>query len=151
MEEDRSFLDNLIGDWVLTGFMGNVKLQQDVEARWVLGHRYVSMYFNSTTPEDNPTSNYEALYHIGFNTDENLYVFHLFDTSDVPIKCDMGLGKREGNRIPFLFDYDGTNFFNILIWHPDERKWTFVQEYEEDGKIKLFAKKSMVEVAQSSA
>ncbi|MEJ2013419.1 MAG: hypothetical protein P8X64_14490 [Anaerolineales bacterium] len=151
MEDGRAFLENLIGDWMLNGDMRDVRLQQEVKARWVLGHKYVSMHFKSTTPDDNPTSQYEAIYHIGFNADEDLYVFHLLDTTDVPVICDMGLGKRDGNRIPFLFDYEGTMFINVLTWHPDEVRWTFDQEYEEGGELSLFARKEMVKVESSSA
>jgi hypothetical protein len=143
MGDDYDFLSHLVGKWILTGKMGNVDLHQEVTANWILGGKFLLMQFKSTTPEDNPTSNYEAVYHIGFNEEENVYVLHLLDTTEVPLNCVVGRGKRNGDSIPFLFEYGDTKFFNVFAWDSDENTWSFHQTFEEDGKIKMFAHKEM--------
>jgi len=143
MKDSHDFLDKLRGKWNLTGEMGKIELHQEVSARWVLGHQYISLYCKSIADDENPTADYEALYHIGYNPDEDLFIFHLLDTTGVPIVCNVGLGRRDGNHIPFVFEYQDGNFINDLTWHPAERRWTFRQEYQENGKLRLFAEKVM--------
>jgi hypothetical protein len=58
----------------------------------------------------------------------------------------MGRGKRKGNKISFLFEYGETQFFNILTWHPEDSSWTFRQEYQEEGQLRVFAHKEMVKL-----
>lgn len=149
LEAYRDFLNNLVGRWSLTGNMGEVDLHQEVDCAWTLGNRFLWMYFKSTAPEDNPTSSYEAVYHIGFNENEDLYVMHLLDTTEVSVECVVGRGRREGHRIPFLFEYEDTDFFNVLGWEPQEEKWTFRQTFEEEVALKIFAEKEMVRVSPS--
>jgi hypothetical protein len=127
--------------------MGQVPLVQEVVAEWTLGGTFLRMVFRSITPDDNPTSGYEAVYHIGFNEAEQLFVMHLLDTTEVPTACVVGLGRREGNRIGFLFAYGETAFTNALSWQPERDTWRFLQTYEEDGETKTFATKEMTRVA----
>jgi len=144
VEGYRGFLDHLAGQWLLTGTMGDVDLRQEVDAKWILGERFLSMYFNSITAEDNPTSDYEAVYHIGFNEESEIYVMHLLDTTEVPVECTVGRAKREGNSLPFLFEYGDMRFFNVFTWYPEKDRWSFRQSFDEDGDTRLFALKEMV-------
>lgn len=76
-----------------------------------------------------------------------MFVMHLLDTTEIPTECVMGLGRREGNSIPFLFEYGQTPFTNTFTWHPDRDSWSFVQTYEEDGQQRVFAEKEMTRVS----
>lgn len=143
MDDERAFLDRLTGTWDLTGSMGEVPLQQRVRADWTLGGQFVRMYFTSQTGEGNPTSDYEAVYHIGFNAPQAAFVMHLLDTTEVPLECVMGIGRRVDNEIAFTFKYDSTDFINRFEWHPKTQSWRFEQTYEESGEIRIFATKEM--------
>lgn len=145
-QRERNLLDRLVGRWRLTGHMGNVALSQNVTADWMLGGTFVVMYCRSTAPEDNPTAGYEAVYHLGFNRETHQFVMHLLDTTEVPTACVVGLGRRDGHRIPFLFQYGDTPFTNTFSWDAEQDRWTFLQTYEEDGEAKVFATKEMVRV-----
>ncbi len=144
MQEHRQFLNQLVGQWSLTGKMGEIDLRQDVICRWILGGMFLWMYFKSTTPEGNPTSNYEAVYHIGFNEDDATYILHLLDTTEVPTDCVVGRAKLKANSLAFLFNYEDADFYNVFTWHPGEQKWLFQQSSEKDGEKKIFAVKEMV-------
>lgn len=148
MDDAYSFLNNLIGQWLLTGHMGEVELRQEITARWVLGNRYLEMVCKSITDESNPTSDYEAVYHIGFNETERIFVMHLLDTTEVPINCIVGLGRRQGNSIPFQFAYSKGEFLNSFTWNPEQESWSFQQTYEEGGETKTFATKQMTRTQQ---
>ena len=143
MVDEKTFLDQLTGVWELSGQMGDVPLRQRVDAEWTLGGHFVKMYFTSTTGEGNPTSDYEAVYHIGFNPSESTFVMHLLDTTEIPLECAMGRGQREGNEIAFTFRYGETDFINRFIWHPDRDSWRFEQTFDEMGEKRVFALKEM--------
>lgn len=144
MSDNHAFLDNLAGSWDLTGEMGDVGLHQQVRAEWTLGGKFLWMYFKSLTGEGNPTSDYEAVYHIAYNEKHQIFVMHLLDTTDIPLNCVMGTGTRQANDLPFLFEYGQTRFWNRFAWHPDTDSWSFIQSFEEAGETKLFATKVMV-------
>lgn len=143
MIKESDFLNGLVGKWLLTGMMGDVPLRQRVSADWTLGKKYLRMYCKSVTRKDNPTWDYEAVYHIGYSESEDLFVFHLLDTTDVPIECVVGTGRREGNGISFLFRYGDSRFNNTLTHLAGQDEWRFLQTYEEDGEIHTFATKEM--------
>jgi hypothetical protein len=143
MEDEREFLDHLAGDWVLTGTMGDVSLRQHVNAEWTLGKRFLRMYFTSIVEDDNPTAGYEAVYHIGYNEQNEVFVMHLLDTTEVPLTCDVGHGHRDGNDVAFAFKYGETPFINRFSWDPEAGRWTFLQTYQQDGETHVFATKEM--------
>lgn len=146
MGDAHEFLDRLVGEWMLTGEMGEVELRQRVRARWVLGGQYLWMHCRSETAPDNPTAEYESIYHFGYNQAEDLYVMHLLDTTEVPTTCILGRANRVADRLPFVFDYGTIEFVNELRWHPDRDGWSFHQTYEEDGEMKTFARKELARV-----
>jgi len=143
MNDSHDFLNHLVGQWMLTGKMGEIELRQLVTAKWILKNTFLWMHSRSVTPQDNPTHKYEAVYHLGYNENEQTFVMHLLDTTEVLLKCVAGLGKRVGNTLPFLFEYGQTKFFNTFVWHPEDSKWSFHQTYEEEGVVKTFATKEM--------
>lgn len=147
VEENHKFLNRLVGRWLLTGKMGEVALRQEVEARWILGGNYVWMHCRSVTADDNPTAGYEAIYLFGFDESAQVYVMHLFDTTEVPSEYVLGKGAREGDSIPFLFAYGDIPFYNILTWHAERGGWSFRQTYEKEGEMRNFATKEMVRIS----
>jgi len=73
-------LDRLVGSWTLTGKMSSTPLKQRVEAKWVLRGRFLQMHFVSEGPTLGTQTPYEATYMIGYDSQSNTYVLHLFDT-----------------------------------------------------------------------
>jgi hypothetical protein len=146
MIEARDFLDKLVGRWELTGQMGEIPLQQSVEARWTLGGLFVEMYFRSTLAAQEGRLPYEAVYYIGYHEGNEVYVMHLLDTFGVGVACIVGVGKREGDRIPFVFEYEGGPFTNTFIWQGAAGSWSFEQSFLKDGQRQTFANERMVRV-----
>lgn len=143
MDEAHQFLDNLRGQWLLTGQMGAVPLRQRVSARWTLSGKFLWLYFKSETEAGNPTNGYEAVYHLGYNQRTGMFMLYLLDTTEVPLDCVVGRGLRAGNRIPFLFEYPEAPFYNTFIWLPEQNRWRMEQTYEEAGELKTFAVKEL--------
>jgi len=137
-------LDKLVGDWDLTGRMGEIPLQQAVVGKRTLGELFVELYFKSTLPAPVGQKPYEAVYYIGYNDENDLFVMHLLDTFGVGLSCIVGIGKQEGNTIPFVFDYEDGPFTNRFIWDETADAWRFEQTYLKNGQVHTFATKEMV-------
>ncbi|MGD8865527.1 MAG: hypothetical protein PVI81_08040 [Anaerolineales bacterium] len=147
MNKERDFLNNLVGRWQLTGTMGEIKLHQEILAHWILNDTFLRMHCKSDTSTDNPTAEYEAVYHIGYNPDEDLFIMHLLDTTEVPVDCVVGRGVLEENRIAFRFEYEDTPFLYEFKWAPGARTWDLVQTFELDGKTNTFATKHLGKIS----
>lgn len=143
MTPAAEFLNQLVGEWELTGQMDDTPLRQNVTARWTLGGLFVEMYFQSTLPAPAGQKPYEAVYYLGYNTDEDLFVLHLLDTFGVGMTCVPGYGKREGHVLPFVFEYRAGPFINKFIRAEAEDAWSFEQYYFENDQWQAFAKKHM--------
>jgi len=139
MLTSHQFLDKLIGDWELIGQMGNTPLRQSVTARWILNGLFVEMVFKSTLTG----SPYEAVYLIGYNSDEDVFVLNLFDTFGVSTKPSPGMGKRDEDSIPFIFDYADGPFTNHFIWDDQAQSWRFEQTFIKNNTRQVFATKHM--------
>jgi len=137
------FLNLLIGKWELTGQMGNTPLHQAVTAQWTLDHRFVELRFTSTIPASDGQPPYQAIYFIGYDERDDTYVMHLLDTFGASYSRVIGLGKRDENTIPFVFQYTEDPFVNRFIWEADSQSWTFELTHEQNGQIQLFATKRM--------
>lgn len=144
MEAATGFLDKLVGHWQLEGQMGDVPLRQSVEGKWTLGGLFVELYFKSTLPAPDGQKPYEAVYYVGYNAENAVYVLHLLDTFGVAQSCTVGLGQKEGDSIPFVFDYGGGPFTNRFTWDATKSEWSFELTDWREGRARSFATKRMV-------
>ena len=148
IETAHALLEKLVGEWELTGEMGDVPLHQEVSAQWVLGHLFIEMRFRSTLPAPDGTL-YEAIYHIGYNAPADSFVLHLLDTSGVATTCTVGVGRREGSGVPFVFNYASGPFTNRFIYDADTDGWIMQLSSVENGRVVQFALKRMVRKKQA--
>ncbi|MBE9473356.1 MAG: DUF1579 family protein [Chloroflexi bacterium] len=125
----KELLNNLIGRWDLSGQMGETPLQHSVVGRWTLGGTYMELYFQSNLPSQDDQPPYEAVYYIGYNQENDLFVMHLLDTTAVGLSCTVGLGQQQDNEIPFQFTYETGPFTNRFIWEESAGTWKFEQTF----------------------
>lgn len=142
--EAKAFLNQLLGTWDLTGHMGHTPLHQHVVGQWVLEETFMQMACRSTHAPQHGHKRYEALYHIGYNVEQDVYVLHLLDTFGVATACAVGVARRDGDTLPFVFNYASGPFTNCFIWEAAEASWRFVQTFVEKGQTQTFATKRMV-------
>ena len=143
MNTTQDFLAHLIGSWDLRGQMGETPLRQQVECRWTLGGLFVEVYCASVLDEPPGSPPYEAIYLIGYNVDHDRFAMHLLDTTGVALTCAVGIGKREGNVIPFVFDYHSGPFTNRLVWNEEDDSWLMELTASKGEQRELFATKRM--------
>lgn len=143
MNTSMEFLNRLIGQWKLTGQMGTTLLQQAVTVKWTLEGRFVELHFKSTLPASESQPPYEAIYFIGYDEQDDAYVMHLLDTFGAGYSRFIGIGKRDGDTILFVFQYANGPFTNRFTWESTTQSWDFELAYEQDGKVHTFATKRM--------
>ena len=141
--------DNLVGDWELTGKMGDTPLRQHVSAVWTLGGLFLRVHCRSTLPTPHGQPPYEALYLIGHNEADDVYVLNLFDTFGVARRPVPGVGRQEGNSVPFVFEYDQGPWTNRFTWFPEKKSWTNEITYFKDDELRTFATKLLTPSAGS--
>jgi len=136
------FLDRLVGSWTLTGNMGSTELRQKVNARWVIQGQFLEVHCleEGSVTQDQPL--YEAVYMLGYDSQSEEYSMHLFDTFGASYALTVGVGKRRGDSIEFLFEYPNGLFSNTYTWNQEAGVWEMLlSQQEENGEWKEFAKK----------
>jgi hypothetical protein len=129
-------LENLVGDWKLTGQMRTRTVENTVKVEWVLNHQFLRIHFRdvATPPQ------YEAMVFVGYDNASDRYVAHWIDVFGGRFSETLGYGKRDGNAIKFVFEYPDGPFHNTFTWNPSDKSWTFLMEQKnKEGKWTTFA------------
>ena len=111
----KELLNNLVGRWDLSGQMGETPLQHSVVGRWTLGGMY-----------------------------NDLYTIHLLDTTELALSCIVGTAKRDGDELPFQFNYESGPFINRFLWDQLSESWRHELMYLEQGQQRTFANKRII-------
>jgi hypothetical protein len=130
-----AFIDNLVGEWRLKREIRGRDVDNTVSADWVLNHQFLRIHMKDVA--EPPT--YEALVYIGYQSADQRYVVHWLDVFGGKFSA-IGYGKREGDSITFVFQYDDGPFYNTFKWNAATQSWTFTLESTaRDGRRQLFA------------
>lgn len=130
-----AFIDNLVGEWRLMRQIRGRDVENSVSADWVLNHQFLRIHMKDVAV---PPA-YEALVYIGYQHADQRYVAHWLDVYGGKFSA-IGYGKREGDSIAFVFQYDDGPFYNTFKWNAATQTWTFTLESAgKDGKRELFA------------
>jgi hypothetical protein len=128
-------LDHLAGTWKATGQMQGQPLVHTFQVEWTLNHQF--LHLHETDAAAKPA--YEAHVYIGFDNMSERYVVHWIDVFGGRYSETLGYGKRTGDTIRFLFEYNDGPFTNTFTWDPSKRAWRFVLESKgKDGKWSNF-------------
>ena len=102
-------LERLTGTWVLRGTLAGKQTAHDVAAEWVLGHLYLRLHEVSREKDAAGQPQYEAIVLIGWDETAREYQCQWLDTTGGgALKAEsVGHGKREGDKIPFVWTGEG--------------------------------------------
>jgi hypothetical protein len=130
-----AFIDNLVGEWRLVRQIRGHDVENTVSAGWVLNHQFLRIHMKDVA--EPPT--YEALVYIGYQHADQRYVVQWLDVYGGKFSA-IGYGKRVGDSIAFVLQYDDGPFYNTFKWDARTESWTFTMESSgKDGKRELFA------------
>ena len=133
-----SFLDRLVGNWVLRGELAHKQTTHDVAAEWVLGHQYVRLHEISRESNTNRQPAYEAIVFIGWDQEAGEYACLWLDSTSTSAFQSEGVGraKRSGEDIPFVFKDDKrlVSFRNTFSYDKKADAWNWRLDNVHDGK-----------------
>jgi len=138
-----ALLDHLAGHWVAQGNVGRRSTTHDIDASWVLAHRYLLIHEVSREKNADGAPQYEAFVYVGMNGASEYDCLWLDSTSGEGLVNGVSCrAQRDGDRIPFVFrDRDGhVDFHTTFAYDPAAGTWSWTLDNVRDGKDVPFAR-----------
>jgi hypothetical protein len=138
-----SFLDHMVGKWVLEGTIAGKNTTHDIVSEWVLGHQYIRI--QEVSREKNATNKpaYEATIFIGRDPRSGEYRCLWLDNTgpwDFTSQA-IGRAKRGGDAITFRFESDDSSSVNTTFsYDKNGDAWQWSIDNETGGKARAFAR-----------
>ena len=135
-------LERLAGRWVLHGTIDGRETTHDVTARWILNHGYLEIHEVSREKDAAGAPAYEAVVLVGPDPAADGYACLWLDTTSPRglAARAMGHGRRDGDRIPFVFATDGGAFHTTFAYDREAGRWQWIMDGEAEGKLVPFAR-----------
>jgi hypothetical protein len=133
-------LDHMTGNWILHGPIAGKEITHDIDAEWVLGHRFVRIHEVSREKDAQGLPAYEAMVFVGLDQPTGEYVCAWLDTYGGLTPATFGRGKRDGDGIQFLFKDKDSVFHTRFIYHSVAHDWEWRMDSEEKDGMKPFAR-----------
>ena len=146
-------LDELVGNWEVTGRVAGDPLLHSCAAEWVLNHQFLRIHFvdigskgskgKKAGRDEHPP--YEAMVFVGYDNMSERYVVHWLDIFGGRFSETLGYGRREDrNSIKFLFEGGTGPLHNTLTWNSRKRTWSMaIDQKDAKGKWTRFASESL--------
>jgi hypothetical protein len=118
-------LEHLAGKWQMRGTVGKNPTTHDLDAEWVLQHRYLRFHEVSRDKNDKGEAQYEATVFIGWNEKTKQYACVWLDVYGGLASESIGVATTKENELAFVFkDEQGeTTFTNAFIYDPKTNTW----------------------------
>jgi len=144
----KSLLDELVGEWRMTGHVRGRPVAYDVLARRVLNGRYVELHMKDVARP----AQYEAVVLIGEDTLPRRVIVHWLDSFGAAFSIPHGEGVVSGDTVQFEIPYKDAPFRDTFVFRRADHSWRFHLE-GSDGKggWKTFADYEVTSLATSWA
>jgi hypothetical protein len=137
-------LDHMAGKWVLTGTIENKPTIHDVTAEWILQNTYLRLTEVAREKDAGGKPLYEAEVLIAYDAAKKRYVCFWYDITGVAgPDAGGGVASREGDSLPFLFNFGGVPFHTTFAYQSASATWTWTMDGEDHGKLVPFARMTM--------
>lgn len=135
-------LDHLAGRWVMQGTVGKQAATHELDAQWVIQHRYLRFYEVSRDKNTKGDPQYEATVFIGWNAKTNLYACVWLDVYGGLTTESIGVATLKENEISFVFkdEHGETSFTNTFAYDPKTNTWENRLDNIVNGETKPFAR-----------
>jgi hypothetical protein len=132
-------LDNLQGQWKLTGPVMGRPMDMQLTAEWMLNHQFLHIHQKALNSPAGQVP-YDAEVYIGYDNASDRYVVHWIDVYGGRFSETLGYGTRSGESIRFNFEYPDGPFHNTFTWNPQAKNWRFLLEQKDAaGTWRTFA------------
>ena len=145
-------LDELVGNWEVTGTVVGEPLRHSCAVEWILNHQFLRIHFldigtkasrkKKAGRDDHPR--YEAMVFVGYDNMSDRYVVHWLDIFGGRFSEILGYGQLMGrNSIRFRFEGGTVPLHNTITWNPQKRTWSMIIDQKNPkGKWTRFASES---------
>jgi len=142
---DRAtLLDQLAGDWVMTGTIAGGPVTHDVTAEWVLEGQYLR--FHELARETDPATGkpaYEAIVILGWDEPTGRLACLWLDTTGGGGLTNgvIGYATPDGDTLAWVFDGgDGSVIHNTWVYDQNADTWAWSIDNEREGARSNFAR-----------
>ena len=138
-------LDHLAGKWLLKGTVGQQSVTHELDAEWVLQHRYLRFHEVSREKNAKGQPQYEASVFIGWNEKTRQYACVWLDVYGGATSESIGLATPKENELAFVFtnEHSETTFTNTFTYDPKTKTWDNQLDNVVKGTAKPFARFSL--------
>ena len=139
-------LDQMVGNWVMTGEIGGSSVTHDVAAEWVLGHQYVRFHELAREVGNGGAPAYEAVVFIGWNETLGRYTcLWLDDTaSGAQFPEHTGYAEPAVDELAFVFATgEDSAIHTTFSYNREADIWHWVIVIQRDDKTSTFARVSL--------
>ena len=150
-------LDELVGNWDVTGKAAGELLLHSCTVDWILNHQFLRIHFLDVGSKSHQRKKagrdehapYEAMVFVGYDNMSERYVVHWLDIFGGRFSETLGYGKRKDrNSIRFLFEGGTGPLHNTFTWNPRRRTWSMVIDQKDaKGKWTRFASESLQRIS----
>ena len=142
--EHEALMDDMVGEWLMTGTVNGESVTHDVRAEWILGRRYVRIHEVSRERDEDGGLTYEAWIHLAWDAQNAKYVVMWLDNTATTNFAEEGVGhgKPDGDRIPFVWNLaDGSGIRNTFEYRRADDTWSWaIDNVGDSGAISAFAR-----------
>src|SRR5213593_685793 len=117
-------LEELVGNWNVTGRIAGQQFEQYCDTDWVLNHQFLRVHFIDSAARNRGSigtpsnAEYEAIVFIGRDNMSERYVAHWIDIFGGRFSETLRYGTRLGDSsIMFLFEYPDGLLHNTFTWN----------------------------------
>ncbi len=138
---EHVLLERMVGRWVIRGTTGRRNVVHDVDADWVLAHRYIRIHEVSREKNAEGQPEYEAMVFIGWNNPGHYSCVWLDTTGGLSI-LSIGTAVPSGNELPFVFrnEKGEVDLTNTFTYNPKDNTWEWKIDNIENDQPKPFAR-----------
>ena len=141
--EHEALMDDMVGEWLMTGTIAGEQVTHDVSAEWILGRRYVRIHEVSRERDEDGGLAYEAWIDVAWDAENAEYVVMWLDNTGTTNFAEEGVGhgKPEEDRIPFVWNLaDGTGIRNTFEYDREADSWSWkIDNVGDSGQPATFA------------
>jgi hypothetical protein len=135
-ETDDAYLEQLLGEWDMTGTFGGKAVRYRASGERVLQGGFLRLHMIDA----DPTPKYEADVFVGFDSQRHDFVAHWLDRFGAAGARVVGTGKRNDMRLVMIFPYASGAFRDTFIFQPASGMWSLLLESQSpNGEWSTFA------------
>jgi hypothetical protein len=120
----QSLLDQLVGDWRMTGTVRGNPVTYTLVARRTLQNKYVELHMTDVSQPPR----YEARVFIGQDSLPSQLVVHWLDAFGAAYSIPHGTGSISGDTLRFSFNYASGPFRDTFVFDRAAGAWRFLLE-----------------------